>query len=803
MIPTRRRLLLLSAACAVSAWSAPAAREPHIGYLYPAGGQQGTSFEITVGGQFLRGVTDVYVSGKGVTASVIQHYRPPRNLQKEQRQAIQRRLKELKEKRVSELPAKDKARTLMLPGERFVRKGAGKRKREAADGEEMAAELPEHPLLRNLEQKDLRELYMVADAFFNFNSSKKKQPNSQIGEMLLVKVDVEPSALPGDRELRLATPFGLTNPMCFQVGALPEVREQEPNDPGVLSPLPAVPPADLPVLVNGQIMPGDVDRFRFRAKQGQKLVIQAYARRLVPFLADAVPGWFQATVALYDSDGEEAAFADDYRFDPDPVLLWQVPKSGEYELEIRDSIYRGREDFVYRVAVGELPFVTQMFPLGGLEGAKTVAAIDGWNLPRKRLHLNTRAGPEPIRHTAVRQNKSFSDDVTYAVDALADCNEIEPNDGIPDAQQLELPRIVNGRIGRPGDVDVFRFEGRAGDEVVAEVQARRLRSPLDSLLRLTDAEGKVLEWNDDDMHKDGHLHTDMGFLTHHADSYLSAKLPADGSYFVHVADSRGHGDGAHAYRLRISPPRADFVLRVTPSSLSIPAGRLATVTVHAWRKDGFEGDIELTLPGAPPGFVLSGARIPGGRDHVRVTLTAPSSASGTPVALNLEGHAVVDGKTVRRRAIPSENVMQAFLWRHLAPSRELLVAVTKNRWNALPVQLAGSAPVRVPVGGSAQVRFKTPKFARERKIEVRLKEPIEGMSLSAVKPVPEGLAFQLKVAGDSMKPGFADNLIVEAFGEFPDRGKGRKGAKGKAGGGKTRRVSLGVLPAIAFEVVQR
>ena len=806
MTTPERLLLLALAACFASAWSAPAKREPHIGYLYPGGGQQGTSVEIIAGGQFLRGVTGAHVSGKGVTASVVQYFRPVRNLQKEQRQELQRRLKELKDKRVAELPGTYKGRAVVFPGERFTRKGAGKRKRpeKGKDTEEMAAvELPAHPLLRELEKKSLRELYQVADAFFNYKSTKKKQPNAQIAEMVLVEVTVDRNAVPGDRELRLTTPFGLTNPMCFQVSHLREVREQEPNDPGAPNPLPKEPPVDLPVLLNGQIMPGDIDRFRFRAKQGQQLVIEAHARRLVPFLADAVPGWFQATLTLYDSQGSEVAFADDYRFHPDPILFWKVPKSGEYELEIRDSIYRGREDFVYRISVGELPFITAMFPLGGLEGAKTVAAIDGWNLPRKRLHLNTRPGSERIRRTALRQNKSSSNEVIYAVDALPACNEAEPNDDMTNAQPVDLPRIVDGRIGRPGDVDVFRFDARAGDEVVAEVQARRLHSPLDSLLRLTDASGRVLEWNDDNVQKDGHLHTDMGFLTHHADSYLSARLPEDGSYFVRLADTRSHGGDAFAYRLRISPPRPDFVLRVTPPGLSIPAGRVVPITVNAFRKDGFAGDIELALENAPAGFALSGGRIPGGRDHVRMTLTAPPKAPAQPVALNLVGRALVDGETISRRAIPSENVMQAFLWRHLAPSRELLVAVTKARWNTTAVELADSKPVQIPEGGTAQVRVKTPRFARQRKIQLKLSEPVQGVTLQNVKSVPDGLEFQLKVEGVAAKPGFSGNLIVEAFGEFPAPKRGKKGGKGKGGGRQKRRVSLGVLPAISFEVVQR
>ena len=56
-------------------------------------------------------------------------------------------------------------------------------------------------------------------------------------------------------------------------------------------------------------MPGDVDRFSFTARKGARLVIAADARELMPYLADAVPGWFQAVLALYDSTGSEVAYA--------------------------------------------------------------------------------------------------------------------------------------------------------------------------------------------------------------------------------------------------------------------------------------------------------------------------------------------------------------------------------------------------------------------------------------------------------------------------------------------------------------
>jgi len=795
----RLLVLLAMTVCLPTAWGAASKREPHIGYVFPAGGQQGRTFEVLVGGQFLRGVTDAYVSGDGVHAEVITHCRPPRYLDREQRQELRRQLEELRDQRLAELGIEGWVPP--LPGRPAARQPTNRS--EGSEGKDSVepepVELPAHPLLRNLEDMSLRQLQNVADQLLDWRCLGKRQLNTQLGEMVLIEVTVDPDAEPGDRELRLATPRGLTNPMCFQVGVLPEVREQEPDDSDRFAYLPKEPPIDPPVVLNGQIMPGDIDRFRFRARRGQQLVIETHGRHLVPFLADAVPGWFQATVALYDAQGREVAFADDYRFHPDPVLFYQVPEDGEYELEIRDAIYRGREDFVYRIAVGELPFITQTFPLGGRTGVGTVASIDGWNLPSTRLRLDTQPGDDCIRQTALRENECVSNEVTYAVDALPERTETEPNDDTQSAQQIALPRIVNGRIARPGDVDVFRFEGHAGDEVVAEVLARRLHSPLDSLLRVTDASGRVLEWNDDYMQKDGHLHPDMGFLTHHADSYLSARLPEDGAYYVHLADIQNHGGEAYGYRLRIAPPRPDFALRMTPSSLSMRAGSVVPVTVHVLRKDGFEGEVELVLKDAPPGFALSGGRVPSGRDRVRMTLTAPREPVDQPVALQLEGRARIGGETVSRPVVPSEDVMQAFLYRHLVPSQELTVIVRPTRWRPLPVELAGLGPVRIPAGGTAPVRLNTPRLARLGEIKLELWEPPEGITLQDVRVVPGGLAFQLKVEGEAAKSGFAGNLIVEVFRETEVKKEGEDGAKPAT---QTRRVSLGVLPAIPFVVVQ-
>ena len=820
-ITTHRPLLLLALALVVATAAAAgqARPKPQIGYLYPAGGQRGTVVEILAGGQRIRGAKHVYISGKGVTATVVAHFRPPRNLQTEQRITLIKKLIKAKETRLAELPKHAKGRNLRLPGESslkwLMRKPKPKddakdKKSEQAKAKARARlrnydpkKLPGHPLLRNIDDLSLRQLYNVADEFFNYTKFRKKQPNAQLAEMVLLKVTIAADAPPGNRELRLGNRYGLTNAMCFQVGTLPEANEQEPNGPKPPVSLPEPPPLDLPVVLNGQILPGDIDRFRFRAQQGQKLVVVTHARHLVPFLADAVPGWFQATVALYNAKGAEMAFADDYRFDPDPVLLYHVPATGVYTLEIRDSIYRGREDFVYRIAVGELPFITQVFPLGAKAGQEVVATIDGWNLPRKRLPLDTQPDGAPIRRTALHEGKSVSNEVTYAVNTLPEATDTEPNNDIDTAQQITLPCIINGRIAESADVDVFQFNAAAGARVVADVQARRLHSPLDSLVRLTDATGHVLKWNDDAVHKEGHLHTDMGLLTHHADSTLIARLPKAGRYYVHLADTQRHGGPAYAYRLRISPPRPEFTLHVSPSSLSLPAGRVAPLTIHALRRDGFQGDINVLLKNPPPGFKLAGGTIPAGRNSVRVTLTVPKKAPPQPIPLSLEGRASVGDTTIRRPAIPSDNVMQAFLYRHLAPSQEFVVTVVKTRWIPQLPALATSGRLRIPAGGTAVVLLKTPQQAA-RRMSLELVDPPKGVTIQAVKPVAAGLTFEIKVDGKVAKAGLADNLIVQAFTQYEVRAKpAAKSKKAAPAAKQMRRAPLSILPAIPILVVER
>ena len=796
----RRYLSVLLTLWAADSW---AAQQPHIGYIYPAGARQGTTVKVTVGGQYLKGAEKVHFLDKGLRASVIQFSRQPNNLNKEQRQLIEDRLKEVKIMRFNEQSG------ISSPVKSVQKQKKKQMQSMMMDDKEKTEQvkMPQLPLLHDLENKSIRELEHIKNIIFM--PRRMKQLNKQIAELVLIEITVEPNALPGNRELRIETKNGLTNPIIFQVGTLPETTELEPNGEKIdidhtrikrSSSKPKPNPIELPVVINGQIMPGDVDRFQFTAQKGQELVIEAQARSLIPYLADAVPGWFQAMLTLYDSTGKEIAFADDYRFKPDPVLLYKILQNGEYELQIRDAIYRGREDFVYHISIGQTPFITQMFPLGSRQGVKTVASIEGWNLPANRLPLDTTAVSKSFKKINLSYDKKISNLIPYAVDSLAECDEEESNNSIKNPQKISLPKIINGKIQSQGDIDVFRFEGKAGDKIVAEVYARRLNSPLDSLLRLTDRSGKVLRFNDDHVLKDSHLHKDIvGLVTHHADSYLLADLTEDGTYYIHLSDTTEHGGKSFGYRLRLSNPIADFALRVIPSSLYMRAGSTVPITVHAMRKDGFNGPIEVIASDTATGFKVNGALIPAGYDSIRMTVTAPGKVPAQPIALQIQGRAHLDNKTITNTAVAADDVMQAFLYRHLVPARELMVAFKETKWPDPSVELAGKIPVQITKGNTSKIQI---KMKRKKKVlkEMRLKltEPPDGLTIQDVTVVPEGLEFNIKADKDAaVKTGFKDNLIIEVFREYvPKRQKNKPNPK-------KSRYSMGFFPAIPIEIVQQ
>jgi hypothetical protein len=659
-------LILMSGVAWLAVTSATLAQtRPYVGFVYPAGGQQGTTFQVRLGGQGLDGVNDVLVTGRGVTARLVEYHR---RLNNQELQLLKEQLKELKQTNSAIAP-------MMSPS--------------------MMPDIIDEKLSEGVSGKE----GLIARIENRIGEFVQTPASAAISSLAFVEVKIAPDAPSGDREIRLVTLRGVSNPLVFQIGQVPEFTRK----PMSISPKQVLGkeaqalrnrPADevedritIPCTVNGQIASSEENRYRFVARKGQRLVFATQARALIPFIADAVPGWFQPVLTLYDGQGKEVAYDDDYRFQPDPVLFYQVSKDGEYVLSIRDAIYRGREDCVYRITIGELPFVTSIFPLGGRTGVEMTVGMKGWNLDETLIRPATN-GVSPGSHILATSGKGFvSNRVPFELDSLPEGFEKEPNDDLAHAQKVKLPLIINGRINRPGDWDVYQFTGKSNHTVVAEVDARRLASPLDSVLKLTDAEGHLLAFNDD------HEDFEAGANTHDADSYFMARLPADGTYFVHLGDTARHGGEEYGYRLRISAPQPDFVLRMVPSSVSLRSKSSAAVSIQAVRKDGFAGPIKLSLKDPPEGLSSSPVTLSATQTTARLNLKTTLTETKGPIRLSVVGTAKIHGEMIVHEAVPAEDRMQAFLWRHLVPAKDFQVLVFDPANNPPPRRIPPERPV--------------------------------------------------------------------------------------------------------------
>jgi hypothetical protein len=687
----KRRIWISGVCCAVQL--AQAAIAPYIGYAYPAGGSPGSRMTVTIGGQYLKDYTGLYFSGTKVDAENTGYFRAYEQQEITRMRNTRERLKANLDETEDDLTRKQIQYAMDQIDEGMAM--VNQMRREARQNPGMAA---------------------------------KEQFNPQIAERLELEFQIPEKSEPGTYELRLLTAGGISNPLLFHVDRMEEFLETEPND----TPFRPESLPELPVMVNGQIMPGDVDCFRFHAEKGQTLVFRVDARSLVPYLADAVPGWFQAVLTLYDAQGREIAFNDDYLFNPDPVLIHRVLETGAYTIKIHDSIYRGRQDFVYRLSIGETPFIDGIFPLGASENSAVDISLSGVNLPRTKMKIKTGGDAPGLQKVQVEKDGLLSNIRPFRVDAIPDIHETEPNNLLSQAQQLSQGVIVNGRIEQPREADCFSFEGQQGDKLTLEVHARRIGSPLDARLMLLDEQEHLLEVSDEFVDKS------YGLMTHHADARLDVKLPATGTYYVRLDDLHGKGGPQYAYRLALTERQPDFKLRVVPASLRISRKGQAVVTVHAIRSGGFDGEIELKAKNAPPGLDLQRALIAAGEDSAQMVITASDKLTSDLLALEIEGAGSIGIRTVRRPAVPAEDRMQAFLYRHLVSARQMLVQIADPDPVSVTIRRRSDGPDEVRPGSELEL------FAQlTRQPGVR-----GGLKLS-LSDAPEWLTLKTKNLGGS------------------------------------------------------
>ncbi|MBO5760149.1 MAG: hypothetical protein J6S53_01245 [Lentisphaeria bacterium] len=551
-----------------------------IGYLYPSGGQQGETIDIIVGGMQLWGTHTALITGEGCTVEKISSIPGFNHPYYVQRKYIIEAMKARKEGKL--LPEKPEETPDWRPHKYYDRIG----------------ELTE------------TEFNIAIAEFYAVRNSLQASP--AISQKMLVTLKIDKNAKPGRREFRLATKgSGVSNPIPFYVGSYPEVNEGVAEIPPEK---PEIKSFTIPATLNGQIMPGgEVDKFLFQAKKGEKITFKVRAREFAPFLGDGVPGHFQAIAEIFDSKGKSLTFADDFHGNIDPVLTFTVPADGQYAFTVRDSIYRGRADFVYRVEAfyGDTPTIPRLpFP----------------------------ALPENV--------KLFSKEA-------ADKEEI-----------LKENVRICGTLDREKAIHTFRFKGEKGKTKVLEVLARRYGSPLDAVLILTDEKGNILHKNDDPKYPR------IGIVHHQADPYILFTPEKDGIYTVKLFAADGHGGREYFYALRIDEKRPDFRVVLAPSAPNIAWSGSRPFLFHVFPVEGFKEDIVLSIKGTDKIFFDGTNIIPAGAEKVNISLACNWYRNNFPISFKI----IARSGKITKEVIPADEAMQAFAYTHFIPAENFAVA---------------------------------------------------------------------------------------------------------------------------------
>nr|HPN84699.1 2'-5' RNA ligase family protein [Victivallales bacterium] len=557
-----------------------------------------------------------------------------------------------------------------------------------------------------------------------FKKRNSRQASPAIEQEAIVEIEIAEDACVGPRQIRLISPGELSNPLRFMVGEHKEIKEEyfEYEKKKTASSI-----VSFPIIANGEIMPGEVDRIAFDAKKGEEFRFTLEARSLIPYLGDAVPGWFQPIISVHDEKGSVLVYADDEFHHPDPVLEFHAPVDGKFEIRIRDSIFRGREDFVYRLQAEKSPKPKEK------DFKKMADFIDIEKLPK--------VASEQFNY---RKAKFSESDMTMA-------------------QELKIPVLVEGCIYSPSAKDCYQVELEKGADIVFETIARRLDSPIDSLIQVFDSKGNMLAWNDD------MKLPNVGILTQHADSHLIFSPKESGKYFIRISDTQSKGGPQFKYLLRIDRPKLDFRVYTTSSSLNSHSGLAIPIILKVFRFDSFNGEIQIKVSEGPEGMKIDGGTIPAGRDEMAITVSIPADTDLGIHPFKLSAVANFAGETVEREIIPCDEQMQAFIYTHLLPADEALLNVAGGGRRKISAKGIPET-ISISPGETKEISFSLPVIKKnEIKYSFELFSPPPGLSLGESKL--EGEKWTIFIHADPKAVKWKGNIILQLYAKGEGRGK--------------------------------
>lgn len=479
-----------------------------------------------------------------------------------------------------------------------------------------------------------------------------------------VNVTVKPAATttPGVYPVRLRTADGISNLRLLVVADVPVVRVQEPNgryrNGGLdLSVVQAVP---IPCIIAGQRLERDIDGFRFAVQFGDRLtfVTETWRVGLTP----------DPLLRLRNARGKSLVYAHDTpTLQRDERLDFTFAAAGEHYLEMQSTGGGGWNNH-YLVQIGAFDYARTVFPLGGRRGEKVAVEVinrdgrsstieatvpddagsDHWRLP---LPDHPGSLPWPL--------------------ACGDFPEVVEQADHDEPQRIDWPCTVNGRIGAPGEQDLYRIAVQPGQTVRVSAEAYHLGSALDGYLMVYDpAEKKLLAKNDDTV---GRGNPDPG---------VDFEVP-EGVHEVVIAlrDTLSHGGVEYPYRLTVEPGGPDFLLWLggkqnptneedvgwhrmdTSDTLNLTPGKEAKLRLSVRRAaktddqhysgpvQGYTGPIIVRALNLPAGVSAAPLVIPAGETTAELIVSADATAPQSPFEILVSGEGVrPDGTVIRHLA---------------------------------------------------------------------------------------------------------------------------------------------------------
>lgn len=491
---------------------------------------------------------------------------------------------------------------------------------------------------------------------------------------------------PRTYEARFVGRYGISNPRAFTVGALPESVAPTTNTSQANA-------AELKVesTINGRAAANSVGWFKFAAKRGQRLFAEC--------LAETIDSRMDASLVLNDTSERELE-----RARTGGLIDFTAPADGTYLLKVSDFLYRGGDEYFYRLTLSSGPRIDFIFPPAGVAGTKTNFTLYGRNLPggkpvkgvtfdgkpleqlsveitvpanERTQRLNTgllvRSGDASIDGFEYRLNtpRGVSNPVLIGFATAPVVIELEPtNNKAVTAQKLVLPCEVAGQFHPANEQDWFTFEAKKGDVYWAEVFSQRLGLPTDPFLliqRVTRNDKGEEQLSDvQEVYDNDSNIGEREFNTASRDPVVRFEAKETGTYRVLVRDlfQRAERSPRFVYRLSLRREAPDFRLvaqALVPKykadakniDIGVPflrRGETIPVRVMAFRRDGFNGEIHLAIENLPPGLVFEGDRIEAGKNSDFILLTATEDAPVFAGPIKLAGKAKVGDKELVREA---------------------------------------------------------------------------------------------------------------------------------------------------------